>query len=741
MKIKSHFLFAVFASGALLSACSWDTSIQDAFVIQKDFISCPPKDVDGKLDFIGTQACTIDSISKCEGDEKIFKYAFETKHCFDAFPNCIKDEENGTYSCQSIQCAEGIVICQHDDGSYYCADPSGWSTCGITNDCKGGEQCGDLQKCQPGSSAGEYSCQCPQDYIKNDMDCINPLDPSSCGASLDNLEGIQCGEGESCFAKNVNNVTTYECNCLDGLIKCNGKCINPLYNNEYCGTSDSCDALEACGDDRFCNAGKCECTNQRVLCNGKCLSPGDNATCNVNNNCEYTSCKDNEQCLFSNDTYHCEITRCENDDLLCHINGHNTCIKNDFHHCGECFKDCTLFEDGYRKTIGCVIDKDNISSTTNHYKCEYECETGYEMCDGHCYKTQSDSEHCGKDCKTCPSGDVCQKGECVPNQCDDDKCPILAGAEGKLQCLNIDTLCGRDCMDCTEFDSICGEKKCVSLICKDGEHPVYKNDVVVKCETNTVTSCAPKDMPVASTPVNCQTIIQNSSNLNCDTNGECIADSCDNGYILSADKHECTCPEKTHYVDKNMCKKYITQCPANQHVSEDRKSCVANSKTLCALPELALSSSYSGYVHACTSNLQCLNGKCSCASGNSNCNGTCYNLQTTKTHCGSCNKTCPANSSCKTGKCTCSSGYTMCSNTCVNTKTNSNHCGKCGNKCGSSKTCKNGSCIISCSSQSTCSNCKNNAGKTCTKGGKTGKCKKSSKGNWYCNTQGRSELR
>ena len=87
-------------------------------------------------------------------------------------------------------------------------------------------------------------------------------------------------------------------------------------------------------------------------------------------------------------------------------------------------------------------------------------------------------------------------------------------------------------------------------------------------------------------------------------------------------------------------------------------------------------------------------GTLSCGSGQTNCYGTCADLQSDATHCGACNIKCAFGKVCSAGSCTisCSAGQNNCGGSCINTQTSTQHCGKCNNPCSSGQTCQNGKC-------------------------------------------------
>jgi hypothetical protein len=87
-------------------------------------------------------------------------------------------------------------------------------------------------------------------------------------------------------------------------------------------------------------------------------------------------------------------------------------------------------------------------------------------------------------------------------------------------------------------------------------------------------------------------------------------------------------------------------------------------------------------------------GSPSCSSGQTNCYGSCVDLQSDTGHCGTCNTKCASGKVCSSGSCTitCSAGQNNCGGSCINTQTSSQHCGKCNNPCSSGQTCQNGKC-------------------------------------------------
>ncbi len=102
-----------------------------------------------------------------------------------------------------------------------------------------------------------------------------------------------------------------------------------------------------------------------------------------------------------------------------------------------------------------------------------------------------------------------------------------------------------------------------------------------------------------------------------------------------------------------------------------------------------------GCGKVCASGQVCSAGNCSakCATGEYLCDQACVNLSTSTDHCGDCSKTCGSGQSCSGGVCTCPSGQLFCSQQCISTSADQNNCGNCGVKCSSAQSCSGGKCV------------------------------------------------
>jgi hypothetical protein len=111
----------------------------------------------------------------------------------------------------------------------------------------------------------------------------------------------------------------------------------------------------------------------------------------------------------------------------------------------------------------------------------------------------------------------------------------------------------------------------------------------------------------------------------------------------------------------------------------------------------------------CASGKVCSAGSCtiSCSAGQNNCGGSCINTQTSSQHCGKCNNPCSSGQTCQNGKCglyasvmtldphdiCINSGKSWCWGTCADIQTDESNCGSCGTKCPAGKLCSAGKCV------------------------------------------------
>jgi alpha-tubulin suppressor-like RCC1 family protein len=84
-----------------------------------------------------------------------------------------------------------------------------------------------------------------------------------------------------------------------------------------------------------------------------------------------------------------------------------------------------------------------------------------------------------------------------------------------------------------------------------------------------------------------------------------------------------------------------------------------------------------------------------CHTGQTNCSGFCFDLQSDAQNCGGCGNTCAAGQACNSGVCGCGVGLTSCSGVCRNLAADVGHCGGCsgtGTVCSPGQVCNGGVC-------------------------------------------------
>ena len=210
---------------------------------------------------------------------------YDPNHCGGCGAPCVGDDVCSNGLCQP-NCAPGWVEC---NGA--CVDPNRNSTfCGAVGDCVGanaGVTCGLGEVCN-GSGVCQVSCQAGN--LECDGTCVNPLsDEGYCGASADCLganAGVVCAAGEVCDGAGA-----CRPNCQDGLIDCNGTCIDPSNHESYCGATADCQGANAgamCANGELCVDSACQlnCPGGTLECGGNCVDPQVNPNfCGATGDC------------------------------------------------------------------------------------------------------------------------------------------------------------------------------------------------------------------------------------------------------------------------------------------------------------------------------------------------------------------------------------------------------------------------------------------------------------------------
>ena len=368
--------------------------------------------------------------------------------------------------------AEGQMIFAFNSGlcpeSYLCQDNgtcvkslcNGFDT-NLDSDNANCGKCG--YKCGNGTTCSNGVCiVADKSKVLCNGEFINPEnDPRYCGARGDckddnpvswNYRGIIC-QGATPVCSNGRCVSA----CVGGQIVCDGRCVDPQTDMNYCGARGDCigfNAGEKCANGRFCSGAVCttSCQAGLFLCDNKCVDGTTNPYyCGVTSDCtesnKGTKCEDTQVCISGK----CEYNSCQEPEILCSTIGGNRCINiqsDDADNCGACGYKCTDHPVAFASANGCVAGV-----------CQYQCINNMENVGSdntaatiRCVNTFTDVNNCGHKGIRCASGQVCVNGSCVQNSC---AAPlVLCSTTGGNQCINIQSddadncgACGYKCAD------------------------------------------------------------------------------------------------------------------------------------------------------------------------------------------------------------------------------------------------------------------------------------------------------
>ncbi|MBO5753856.1 MAG: hypothetical protein J6S69_09270, partial [Proteobacteria bacterium] len=604
--------------------------------------------------------------------------------------NC-EEENYGGINCTAIgkhcqKTGDDQYACVCDEGELSCADscidPSKDETCGA-NQCDaenyGGVDCAvNNGRCK--LKEDKYVCVCNNDALSCGNKCIDPRDEETCGANdcdAENYGGMDCTQIEDmrCVAGDDE---IYSCQCAPGFILCDGKCIKPSYDDNYCGAVGACSSTDPESPDfmgydckangGLCRDGQCTCfAGSWCTVEGeeqpRCVDPSANETCNATLNettgvCTITPCQDNESCTARSSTeYYCNIADCLNEDeLLCPEpqNGNVCYSKYDIDHCGSCDAKCKILNTSSYQAVGCE-DNNGIPG------CTFECIEGLTNCgtafEPVCVEIDINVEHCGTCGQACKPGQYCENGQCMNTDCSETEC-TTKNSDGDQICVNTNTQCGPNCTPCQNIhaNSYCQDGTCFISQCNAGEHPIF-NDTghITACHKNSKTACAPTNRTTSDPIVDCEASKDaNVSTVECSDDGYCAIVSCVNGYHMSSDKTSCVknsnsaCGSPTSSTtikceipnaasqacqDDGTCK--VTNCNSGYHLSSDGRSCVANTNKLCGATNSSATKNCEEISNKST--VSCENGTCkvtACASGYHPNSGYTACLTNSSTECG-----------------------------------------------------------------------------------------------------------
>lgn len=329
-------------------------------------------------------------------------------------------DENDNIRCVSWLSADtcGAKECENKEEGTFCK----CETINKGNQCKGDLVC---------NTNGE--CVCPEGlYLdkSNETQCNSPNDPKHCGANTDNSDGISCIDGQKCNGK--------ECVCIEGIF-CDGQCVNPLTNHEYCGVTNECGELVACNSDEICKQGVCTCADStKAKCGNACIDVETDQFCGARGLCHSDAVESPD---FKG--YNCKA-----------IYSLSQCVKNSSgqYSCtcdpGDVFDwisgDCV---DPSSNDRACGTDSDNLIDCKLYYGEDATCKQGVCACRTsdwlklddsitwysslsnkrfRCVNPRTDNRFCGATTES--RGEICRDGE----TCIDGKCQPTSNCEQML---------------------------------------------------------------------------------------------------------------------------------------------------------------------------------------------------------------------------------------------------------------------------------------------------------------------
>ena len=305
-------------------------------------------------------------------------------------------------------------------------------------------------------NAGTTNSQQQQDecnepgYVKCGESCINPLiSREYCGADESCQGFTKCGSNESCKSgvctKNGTGPSVKPTCSVEGAVSCNGRCIDPKTEKQYCGADENCLNYKTCSETQTCNEGRCvdqTCEDRGLItCSNTCIDPktdpyycGATAGCATYDSCDETREKcENGQCVIDES----KVIRCE---VPGQVNCNNECIdpKTDMKFCGADDL-CTDAQHCDEATQEC---RNGVCIALG------SCSDGL-ICDGACIDPDKSHDHCGATVDDCTDGTQCEESEvCIDGECKD---PTSDCQYPNIYCSDF-----KKCIDPMTDDEFCG---------------------------------------------------------------------------------------------------------------------------------------------------------------------------------------------------------------------------------------------------------------------------------------------
>ncbi|MDO9017470.1 MAG: hypothetical protein Q7V43_11205, partial [Myxococcales bacterium] len=480
---------------------------------------------------------------------------------------------------------------------------------GCNRPCPGGQIC----------TNGTCTINCSESQVNCSGSCVNPLtDNNNCGTVTMGMAvcGRVCPGGQICRAGSC------AINCSAGQVACGNTCVNPLTDNNNCGPTTGTTACgRTCTGGSACAAGTCACPSGQNACFGTCRSLQTD-----NNNCGGcgTVCAGGQTCTAGVCT-----TTCSAGQTVC--SGVCRDLQTDNTNCGICARTCTG---------GTACAAGNCA-----------CPTGQTACSGTCRALQTDNANCGACGNVCGAGTVCSGGMCT-----------ASCASPTTNCSGVCRDLQNDANNCNACGTVCSRANAVAGCASGACTLAACNSGFGNCDGNAVNGC---EVNTSTSVTNCG-VCGNSCQF-ANAAASCVAGRCTRG-ACGAGFANCD------GVDSNGCEVNT--------VAGDINNCGACNNR-CPTPPI-------GSIAVCA-NSTCTTSSVSCMAGSADCDGApangCEVAITTVTNCGACGRACVntnGTATCVSQLCgiNCSAGFGNCngllSDGCeINTNTSPTNCGGC----------------------------------------------------------------
>ena len=406
----------------------------------------------------------------------------------------------------------------------------------------------------------------------NIFSCLNQDEDKLCGAtcpkegiqisvdSFDNIskitnyyqylkeenKGINCqSNNKTCkrFQDSPETPAEYICECPENKIECDGKCIDPQTDTNYCGAKGMCnitfeDNSDASGDPNYAGA---KCGE-----NFRCL---EGVCCNADNN----KCTQEKKCM--NGYKYCEGSNEDNRRQI------SVCLS-------------TAVSENYHtwNALGFMTPKDpnsDISNDINYNNFGCECKSNYhnkDKIDANGCEAAISVTECGilnnKDFPivNCLKHYNAKSAKCIEEngtpKCQEIKCHDGFNYDPKTQrCENNNLCCGTNCTNCIEEQKICQEEACIINPCPLNTYSCFNNfkclskeeleEVHISIDTNTLEcKCTDGYMYLEE---NCYPTPQKACELSSEKNkycfGQCLNETQQKEAHIISDSTSCDCEE------------------------------------------------------------------------------------------------------------------------------------------------------------------------------------------------------